>query len=140
MAQADSIHSDVLVSSASVLCAVIVCGPASIFLPSRDLMASLSPMVSCYMVRSILSDSCRFVRQPIGSLPCRTDFTRFRPVLPDCVSFRMGVRRRPEGIPEMGPNSPPTSRRGVPRCVDSWRSRSASTPGYKLLTDYKLIV
>ena len=141
--QADSIHSEILVSSASILCAVIVCDSASVFYPVAISWLFLAPW---YLVTwSGLSSAtpAGLFRQPINSLPRETDFTRFRLVLPDCVFLRKGVRRRPEGIPEMGSNLLPTSRRRVPKCADSWGSSVFTfyiTPGEKLLTDYKLIV
>ena len=74
--QPDSVHSGILVSTASILCAVIVWDPMSISLLYRDLTASRSPTISCYLVRSVLTGSRRSVQttsafaHPVGLTPC----------------------------------------------------------------------
>jgi len=118
----DSIHPDVLVSLTSVLCAVIVCGPASVFYPFTISWLLLAPWYPVTWSGLSSADLPGPFRRAINSLPRETDFTRFRTALPNSVLLRTGVRRRPEGVPKMGSSSPPTSRLGVVQYADPWRS------------------
>ena len=118
----DSIHPDVLVYLTSVLCAVIVCGLASVFYPFAISWLPLAPWYPVTWSGLSSADLPGSFRQAINSLPRGTDFTRFRTALPNSVLLRTGVRRRREGIPKRGSSSPPTSRLGVVQYADPWRS------------------